>query len=282
MPGSPAPSSLGALGALVAELRAAGCVFAEEEAAALAGAAADPGRGSGWLREATARRVAGEPLEHVVGEVVFAGLRLAVGPGVFVPRTRTGLLVDRALAVLPSGGLLVDLCCGVGAVGVVAAARRPDVRVVCADVDAAATAYAGRNTAPYGGRADVVTGDLYDALPPRLRGRVDVVAANAPYVPTDAIADMPREARDHEPRHTLDGGADGAVLHRRIVAGAGAWLRPGGHLLVETSRDQADDLADAFRGGGLVATVAVDDEIGGTVVVGTLAGRVRPAVAEQV
>ncbi len=252
-------------------------MFAEEEADALAAASARPGRGAAWREAATVRRVAGEPLEHVLGEVAFAGARLSVGPGVFVPRTRTGLLVDRAVALLPDAGLLVDLCCGVGAVGAVTAARRVDARVVCADVDPAATVHAERNTASYGDRASVVTGDLYDALPPRLRGRVDVVAANAPYVPTGAIGDMPREAREHEPRHTLDGGDDGAALHRRIVAGAGEWLAPGGHLVIEASRAQASELASAMERAGLVARVVVDDEIGGTVVEGRLPSVLLPS-----
>ena len=93
-------------------------------------------------------------------------------------------------------------------------------------------------------------GDLYDALPGRLRGRIDVLAANAPYVPTDRIADMPPEARDHEPRAALDGGADGVDLHRRIAAGAPDWLAPGGVLLVETSPGQAcaHDRGDGGRG----------------------------------
>ena len=90
-------------------------------------------------------------------------------------------------------------------------------------------------------------GDLYDALPVALRGRVDVLAANAPYVPTDRIALMPPEARDHEPRLALDGGVDGVDLHRRIAAGAAEWLAPGGVLLIETSPAQAP-LTDAGDG----------------------------------
>ena len=88
-------------------------------------------------------------------------------------------------------------------------------------------------------RRGSVEGDLYDALPADLRGRIDVVAVNAPYVPTDAIATMPPEARDHEPRVALDGGADGLDLHRRVLAEAGPWLAPGGAVVIETSRSQA-------------------------------------------
>jgi release factor glutamine methyltransferase len=112
----------------------------------------------------------------------------------------------------------------------------------------------------------VVLGDLYGALPDRLRRRIDVVAVNAPYVPTDAIATMPPEARDHEPRVALDGGPDGVDLHRRVAAGAAEWLRPGGWLLIETSRSQAGLTADACADAGLTPYVETDDDLAATVV----------------
>jgi release factor glutamine methyltransferase len=119
-------------------------------------------------------------------------------------------------------------------------------------------------------------GDLYAALPAELAGEVDLVVANAPYVPTDAIATMPRDARDHEHRIALDGGADGLGVVRRVVAGAPAWLRPGGRLVVETGRDQADVVAASFAASGLSPTVESDDEIGGTVVLGRRISGDRP------
>ena len=100
---------------------------------------------------------------------------------------------------------------------------------------------------------EVHEGDLYDALPGDLLGRVDVLAVNAPYVPTDEIALMPTDARDHEHRIALDGGADGLALHRRVAAGAAAWLRPGGTLLIETSRPQAEGTSAACAAAGLAA-----------------------------
>jgi len=266
----------GATGAsdLVARLRAAGCVFAEDEAAVLLEAAA----GSAARLEAlVVRRVAGEPLEHVVGWVDLDGLRLAVAPGVFVPRQRTVLLAHEAArlaeAARPAGTVadaasrpvVVDLCCGVGAVGALVAARVPGAVVHAADVDPAAVAVARRNL-PHG---RVTSGDLFDALDGGLRGTVDVLAANAPYVPTDAIATMPPEARLFEAAVALDGGADGLDVQRRIVADAPAWLAAGGHLLVETSEGQAEGSADAFRAAGLVDVRTLrDDERDATVVVG--------------
>jgi len=116
----------------------------------------------------------------------------------------------------------------------------------------------------------VFEGDLFAALPARLRGAVDVVVANAPYVPTDAIATMPREARLFEATVALDGGADGLDLHRRITAAAPAWLAPGGHLLIESSERQAPATAALFENAGFRASIVHDDELDGTVVVGTL------------
>jgi release factor glutamine methyltransferase len=246
--------------ALVARLRTAGCVFAEDEAALLAAEAPDPAA----LAAMTDRRVAGEPLEQVVGWAEFRGLRVAVEPGVFVPRARTGLLVREALAVLPGGGTVVDLCCGTGAVGLALAAERPGTALWAVDVEPAAVACARRNV---GGLGTVLLGDLDAPLPADLRARVDVITANAPYVPTAEIAHMPTEARDHEPRSALDGGADGVDLHRRVAAAAPRWLAPGGHLLIETSVWQAGATAAACEGQGMRVRVVHDDDLDGTVVV---------------
>ena len=111
-------------------------------------------------------------------------------------------------------------------------------------------------------------GDLYDALPDSLRGRVDVLVANAPYVPTAAIALMPPEARDHEARAALDGGADGLDVQRRVAAGAPSWLAPGGWLLIETSAAQAPETMAAMTAAGLPARVVEDEDLAGTVVLG--------------
>lgn len=196
-----------------------------------------------------------------MGWADFAGIRVAVTEGVFVPRARTGLLVDLAVGLDP--GVVVDLCCGSGAVGAAVTSRAPEVEVWAADVDPSSVACARRNLPP----ERVLEGDLYDALPGVLRGRVDVLVANAPYVPTEAIATMPREARDHEPRVALDGGPDGVAVHRRIVAGARDWLAPGGHLLIETGRARAALTLAACEASGLAARVVTDDDRDATAVV---------------
>ena len=250
---------------LVARLRAAGCVFAEDEAATLLAAATDPGH----LAVLVDRRVTGEPLEQLLGWAEFCGRRVAVEPGVFVPRRRTGLLVERAVALLRAAvrPVVVDLCCGSGAVGLAVTDALGPVELHAADIDAAAVRCARRNLSPVGG--SVHQGDLFAALPAALRGRVDVLVVNAPYVPSAAVSLMPPEARDHEPRTALDGGPDGTDLQRRVATGARDWLAPGGTLLVETSARQAPLTVAAVEAGGLRATVVRDDERDATVVVGT-------------
>ena len=249
--------------AVVDRLRAAGCVFAEDEARLLLDAATT----TEHLDQLVGRRTAGEPLEHLLGWAKFRGLRIAVGPGVFVPRRRSGLLVERAVALAAPGAVVVDLCCGSGALGVAVASERPAVELHAADVDPAVLPYARRNVVAVGG--EVHGGDLFAALPAGLRGRVAVLLANVPYVPTGALAGMPPEARDHEPRVALDGGADGLDVARRVVAGAPGWLAPGGSLLFETGEAQAPAAAELVAAGGLLPRVVADEDLGATVVTGT-------------
>ncbi|AGL19234.1 putative protein N(5)-glutamine methyltransferase [Actinoplanes sp. N902-109] len=248
--------------AVVRRLRAAGCVFAEDEAGLLVDAARTPED----LDLMTRRRVDGEPLEVILGWAEFCGLRIAVDPGVFVPRRRTTYLVEQAVAVTAGSAVVVDLCCGTGAIGAAVAARVPGIGLYAADIEPAAVRCARRNLEPIGGR--VHEGDLFDALPAELRGTVGVLIVNAPYVPTDEIAMMPPEARDHEPRVALDGGFDGVEVHRRVAEQATRWLAPGGHLLIETGESQAALTATAMSAHGLEAHVSTSDEWYCTVAIG--------------
>jgi release factor glutamine methyltransferase len=252
--------------AIVARLRAAGCVFAEDEAAVLLESAS----GDGDLQAMLARREAGEPLEVIVGWAMFRGRRVIVAPGTFVPRRRTELLVSSAVGLAAPGALVVELCCGVAAVASAIAAEVPDAEVYAADLDPAEVEVARRNLPPVSGADRVFEGDLFDALPPALRGRVGILVVNAPYVPTAEIALMPAEAREHEPRVALDGGPDGLDVQRRIADGAREWLAPGGSLIIETSVRQAAGTADAMRAGGLEPRTVRDDDLDGTVVIGTV------------
>ncbi|WP_329406764.1 putative protein N(5)-glutamine methyltransferase [Streptomyces sp. NBC_00704] len=248
---------------LVPALRAAGCVFAEEEAELILDAASTADEAAAMAR----RRARGLPLEHVVGWAGFHGLRVHVEPGVFVPRRRTEFLVDQALAAAPHASVVVDLCCGSGAVGAALAASLGPVELHACDIDPAAVACARRNLAGYGGHA--YAGDLFGPLPARLRGRVDILAANVPYVPSDEVPLLPAEAREHEPLTALDGGGDGLDVLRRVAAGAALWLAPGGCLLVETGEHQVPAAVEAFTRGGLTVRVARDDERSAQVILGT-------------
>ncbi len=283
----------------VIRLRAAGCVFAEAEAAVLHAAAAD----EATLLELVRRRAEGEPLEQVVGYADFCGVRVRLRRGVFVPRVRTDLLVRLAAAeaveataeavvataaahkpattitgegpdatdasrprsgarITPGEGVVVvDLCCGSGAIGLAVAHRVPGVDLHAADLDPAAVACARDNLA-----RNVYQGDLFDALPTALRGRIDVLVANVPYVASRHIPLLPAEARDHEPRTALDGGSDGLDVFRAVAADAAAWLTPGGVLLSEITEAQIDPALVAAHRAGLRPDIARDDDLEATVI----------------
>jgi release factor glutamine methyltransferase len=234
-------------------------VFAEDEADVLLAAAGTADE----LAAMVERRAAGQPLEHVVGWAEFCGLRIAVDPGVFVPRRRTEFLVEQAMALTRTEAVVVDLCCGTGALGAAVAAAGP-IELHAADVDPAAVACARRNIT-----GTVYLGDLFEPLPARLAGRVDVLLTNVPYVPSDEVDLLPAEARLYEARLALDGGTDGLDVLRRVGAEAPRWLAPGGHVLIETSERQVRAAVEIFGADGLTTRVATDPERGATVVIGT-------------
>ena len=246
---------------VVRRLRAAGCVWAEDEADLVLRYADD-------VDAAVARREAGEPIEVVLGRAWLGGVEVRLDPGVFVPRRRSELLVRLARDEVSAfdSPAVVDLCCGSGAVGLAVVDGLPRWSLHAADLDPVAVACARRNVEPVGGAA--YAGDLYDALPADVRA--DVLVVNAPYVPSDEVDLLPREAREHEPRTALDGGPDGVALHRRVAAGAPAYLASGGRLLIETSAAQAPLTAAAVEAAGLQASVGHDDDLDATVVLGHL------------
>lgn len=252
---------------IVTTLRAAGCVYAEDEAQLLTEAAANPDH----LTTLVNRRVAGEPLEHILGWAQFRGLRVTVDPGVFVPRRRTEHLVHHAVTLAPPHAVIVELCCGCGAISAALTAELDHIELHAADIDPAAVHCARRNIT----RGEVHQGDLYQPIPTELHGRVDIIVANAPYVPTDKISMMPPEARDHEPQVALDGGTDGLTILRRVIAEAPTWLTPGGHVLVETSERQAPALVQAMHAAGLSARADTDEDLYATVVIGHRGPQIR-------
>jgi release factor glutamine methyltransferase len=247
---------------VISRLRAAGCVFAEDEAQLLISAAGS----TSDLELMVERRCAGEPLEYVIGYAEFCGLRIAVEPGVFVPRRRSEFLVAQAARLAAPRAVVVDMCCGSGAVGAALVAVGEGIVLHAVDVDPIAVRCARRNVVPIGGH--VYEGDLYGPLPIGLRGRVDVLVANAPYVPTDEIELLPAEARVYEARVALDGGVDGLDIQRRVSAAAPLWLAPSGRLLIETSERQAPQTVAMIARAGLTPTVVSSDDLDATVVIG--------------
>jgi release factor glutamine methyltransferase len=274
--------------AVVSALRTAGCVFAEDEAQLLVTTAATDAE----LTDMVGQRMSGLPLEQVLGWAEFCGLRIAVEPGVFVPRRRTEYLIRQAITLgwqsaRPGEPVVVlDLCCGSGALALAVArglshghgesrsGRHPDPRehadVYASDVDPAAVRCARRNLAQVGGR--VFEGDLFGPLPPALRGRVDLLTANVPYIPSAELELLPPEARLYEPRVALDGGDDGLGVLRRMAASAAQWLAPGGSLLSEVSLNQAHPARDILRAAGLGARIKRSEDLNATVLIATRHG----------
>jgi release factor glutamine methyltransferase len=238
---------------LASQLGAAGCVAPFEEAGELIEAAHGNDR---LLERLVARRVAGQPLAWVTGSVIFAGNRIHIDPGVYVPRHQTELLVRRAIELLPDGGLAVDLCTGSGAVAVGLARARPTARIVATDIDPAACRCATENG------VEAFLGSLADPVPGEMRGRVDVVTGVVPYVPTGEIAYLPRDVREHEPLLALDGGPFGTrVLEQAVWAGS-TLLRLGGTLLLELGGDQDLAIAGALEAAGFKTPRRYEDEDG--------------------
>jgi release factor glutamine methyltransferase len=265
---------------LVARLRAAGCVFAEDEADLLLTTAAldqlehpEQLENPDQLENMVRQRVRGVPLEQILGWAEFGGLRVAVAPGVFVPRRRTELLLRQALMLAQPQPVVVELCCGSAALSLALASALPAVELYVTDIDPAAVECAGRNLACLSGFAGVFEGDLYEPLPHSLAGRVNLLLANAPYVPTASIELLPPEARLYEPRLALDGGLDGLDVVQRIIAGARRWLAPDGRLLVETSRSQASAVVATLECHEMAGRIVTSDELDATAVIGW---RTRP------
>ena len=223
-----------------------------DEADALVAAASE---GVGALPDLLERRLRGEPLAWVVGSVRFCDRWVRVEPGVFVPRPHTEPLARRAADLLPAEGLAVDLCTGSGAVAVVMRSAHPHARVVGTDLDPIAVACARSN----GVRA--FEGDLDAPLPRSWCGRVDVITAVVPYVPSEELHVLPRDVLANEPIAALDGGPRGMRMLAPVVERAPGWLRAGGHLLLELGGDQAADVEAAMDAAGFdTSTIHRDEE----------------------
>lgn len=205
------------------------------------------------LVDARAQR---RPLQHLTGIAYFRRVELAVGPGVFVPRPETEVMVGHiidAARVLPPGAVAVDLCTGSGAIALALATEVPGLVVHAVELDPGAHAWARRNLE--GSGVHLHLGDAADALP-ALDGTVDVVVSNPPYIPLQAWESVAVEARDHDPAPALwGGGNDGLDVMRAVERTAGRLLRPGGQVAVEHADVQGPATVALFVGTGRWAQV---------------------------
>lgn len=210
-------------------------------------------------RELVRRRAAGEPLQHLLGEVEFYGRPFKVRPGVFIPRPETELLVETAVGLLRDermslvSPVALEIGCGTGVVGVTLALEVPRLRVWCSDVNEAAVALTRRNARRLGAasRLTAAAGELDTPFPRELRGKADLLVSNPPYVRSGEIPGLQREVRDHDPHTALDGGEDGLRFYRAIASRLGRWLRPGGGVAVEIGADQAEAVCGILAAAGV-------------------------------
>jgi release factor glutamine methyltransferase len=194
---------------------------------------------------ALAERRSGVPLQYVVGTQQFMDLVLEVRPGVFIPRPETEVLVGAAVQVL--GGrtspVAIDAGTGTGAIALAIRRRIPVASVFATDISESAVALARRNAAHLELEIEVLRGDLLDPIPPELRGHVDLITSNPPYVTAEEYESLPNDVRA-EPHDAIIGGIE---FHRRLVDVAPELLRPGGWLITEIGSDQGTEVSRLFR-----------------------------------
>lgn len=227
------------------------------------------------------RRQGGEPLQYIVGEAAYRDLVLEVGPGVFIPRPETELLVDEVLAYLrerfgPPGGTarprILECCAGSGAMGLALASERPDVRVIATELSPRALAYAARNRARLApaaaARVHLLQGDLATAL----SGPFDVLLANPPYIAESERPDLPRDVLDHEPHLALFAAHEGMATIERLVDEGARVVAPGGLLALELGAAQGDTALERLYADARWTAARVQED---------LAGRARMALARR-
>jgi release factor glutamine methyltransferase len=193
---------------------------------------------------ALCQRCHGVPLQYLTGEQQFFDLVLGASPGVFVPRPETEVVVERALEVVPDGdgSVAVDVGTGTGAIALAIKRFRPATRVLAIDRSGEAAAVARANASRHALDVEVLEGDLLEPVPSDLRGMVDLVVSNPPYVSRDEYEALPPEVRA-EPYEALVGGTD---VHRRLAEAAPGWLRAGGWLVMEIGDEQAEEVRDVL------------------------------------
>ena len=193
------------------------------------------------------RRADGEPLQYVTGVAGFRRLDLAVGPGVFVPRPETELVVEKAMSRLPQGGTVIDVGTGSGAIALSIGDERPDARVLATETSPAALEWVRKNKVALNSSIEIIETDLLDAIPDEFRGEVDVIVSNPPYVAETQRGILPDDVVDHEPHVALFGGNEGTDVIERLASSARDWLKPGGWLVLEMGAAQGESITSLLK-----------------------------------
>ncbi|CAM4229546.1 Release factor glutamine methyltransferase [Mycobacterium basiliense] len=224
----------------------------------------DEAPGDGFLgryQDIVAARCRRVPLQHLTGTVAFGPVELHVGPGVFIPRPETEAILEWATAQpLPVRPVIIDVCTGSGALAVALAQLRPTARIIAIDDSDVALEYARRNV--QGSKVELVRADVTEpGLLGELDGQVDLVVANPPYVPDDAILEP--EVAQHDPRRAVFGGPDGMAVIPHVVRLAGRWLRPGGGFAVEHDESMSLPTVELINGAGVFDSVVARRDLAG-------------------
>lgn len=195
------------------------------------------------------------PLQYIIGEQEFMGLKFKVNPNVLIPRQDTETLVEEALKVLKPGMQVLDLCTGSGCILISLMKNVPDLTGIGSDVSKTALLVAKENAKQYELAAEWIRSDLFD----NISGKYDMIVSNPPYIRTEEIAKLMPEVRDFEPIDALDGREDGLYFYRRIVAEAQEYLNPGGYLYFEIGYDQGEAVSAMMREAGFTDVEVIQD-----------------------
>ena len=195
------------------------------------------------------------PLQYIIGEQEFMGLRFKVNSNVLIPRQDTETLAEQVLKIVKPGMKVLDLCTGSGCVLISVLKNAPELTGVGSDISKTALLVAKENAKMHEVDADWIRSDLFD----NITETFDVIMANPPYIPTGEILSLMPEVRDFEPENALDGGADGLDFYRKIAGQVKDYLNPGGYVYMEIGYDQGEAVSELMRNAGFTEVEVIKD-----------------------
>lgn len=195
------------------------------------------------------------PLQYIIGEQEFMGLRFKVNSNVLIPRQDTETLVEQVLKIVKPGMKVLDLCTGSGCVLISVLKNAPELTGMGSDISKTALLVAKENAKLHEVDAEWVRSDLFD----NITETFDVIMANPPYIPTGEILSLMPEVRDFEPENALDGGADGLDFYRKIAGQVKDYLNPGGYVYMEIGYDQGEAVSELMRNAGFTEVEVIKD-----------------------